>query len=411
MERKKISTNYKGVRFREDTGRRRYRGQPDKYFFIRYRVNGKSKEEGLGWASEGMTAKIASETLAELKKANRLGEGAQTLADKKKIKEETEKNRKKEEARLAKENISFNEVWKKYFFMSQNNKKVSLRREESLCRIWIAPVIGEIAMIKVMPFHIEKIKKNMSDARKSERSIRYAIAVIRQVYNYARANSFINCESPTNKVKKPQKDNRRDRFLTREEAERLFEVLKKKSQQLYEIAYLSYDCGLRAGEIFSLTWEHIDLDRGMICLRDTKGNNNRFAHMTEKIKSIFANKQPGENNAFVFPDRNGEKMKSISNTFDRVVKELGFNDNVKDRRHRVVFHTLRHTYASRLVEKNVDLYLVQKCLGHSTIKMTERYSHFHPEKLKQTAKLLDETHNEKKEQTQIINGIKLNFLN
>jgi len=55
----KHNTIYPGVRFREHLSRK-YNGSADRYFFIRYRLNGKLKEEGLGWASEGWNAKKAS---------------------------------------------------------------------------------------------------------------------------------------------------------------------------------------------------------------------------------------------------------------------------------------------------------------------------------------------------------------
>ena len=77
----------------------------------------------------------------------------------------------------------------------------------------------------------------------------------------------------------------------------------------------------------------------------------------------------------VFKNRKGEKIKEISNAFSRTVNELGFNDDIEDKRYKVCFHTLRHTFASWLVEGGTDLYAVQKPMGHSTISMTERYAH------------------------------------
>jgi integrase len=68
---------------------------------------------------------------------------------------------------------------------------------------------------------------------------------------------------------------------------------------------------------------------------------------------------------------------------------LGFNKNVTDSRQKGVFHTLRHSYASRLVMENVDLYTVQKLMGHSTISMTERYSHPAPDHLKKAVNVLN----------------------
>jgi integrase len=87
----------------------------------------------------------------------------------------------------------------------------------------------------------------------------------------------------------------------------------------------------------------------------------------------------------------------VSDTFARVIDELGFNNTgeftedaegnplpvkIQDRRQRVVFHSLRHTFASWLVMKGVPLYTVAQLMGHSTIIMTQRYSHLAPDSMR-----------------------------
>jgi integrase len=189
----------------------------------------------------------------------------------------------------------------------------------------------------------------------------------------------------------PQGDNRRLRFLTHDEADLLLESLTKKSAQLYEIALISLHCGLRAGETFALTWGDVDLQRGVMTLRDTKSGRNRTAFMTEAVKEILCEKSRGENDDLVFSGRGGVRITSVSPTFDRVVRDLGFNQGVTDPRQKVVFHTLRHTYASWLVESGVDLYTVKELMGHSTIALTERYSHLGNNTLQNAVKVLEKS--------------------
>jgi len=354
-----------------------FSGKPDKYFFIRYRINGKLKEEGLGWASEGWNAKKASIELAKLKECHAKGEGPQTLAEKRLLIQESREAEKAAKEIEKKNNISFGHVFlEKYIPHEQSNKSLkSCKREESLYKVWISPVIGNTPLKTISPFDLERIKKTMSDGEQSPRSIRYALAVIRQVFNFARHYDLYKGEVPTSKVKIPQSDNRRLRFLTHEEAELLLDTLKIKSTHTYEMALMSLYCGMRAGEIFSLTWGDVDFERGMLSLRDTKSGRNRVAFMTQNVKDMLSAKEKGKNDDLVFPGRGGIKITSISNSFDRTVKILGFNEGITDIRQRVVFHTLRHTYASRLVERGVDLYTVKTLLGHSTLALTERYSH------------------------------------
>jgi hypothetical protein len=79
MARKWIKTAFPGVRYREHPTRR-YGIRLDRYFSIRYKLNGRDKEEGLGWSSAGIAAQKAVEKLAKLKEAQRTGEGCVTLA-------------------------------------------------------------------------------------------------------------------------------------------------------------------------------------------------------------------------------------------------------------------------------------------------------------------------------------------
>jgi len=263
-----------------------------------------------------------------------------------------------------------------YFPQAKANKSErSWSREDQFFRLWISPVIGEKPLKKISPLDLERIKKNLADAGRTPRTIHYCLAAIRQVLNLARTLNLFEGDNPVSKVKKPFIDNRRLRFLNIDEANLLLNNSKEKSQNLYNMSLISLHCGLRAGEIFNLIWSDVDIDRGILFLRDPKGKRGRAAFMTNEVKEIFRGLMRGNNQDLVFPDRKGNKIKEISNAFNRAVEEVGLNAGVLDRRYKVCFHTLRHTFASWLVENGTDLYTVKELLGHSTLSMTERYSH------------------------------------
>ena len=97
--------------------------------------------------------------------------------------------------------------------------------------------------------------------------------------------------------------------------------------------------------------------------------------MTDDVKAAFTTMGPGRNGELVFPSNNGKKIGVMSQTFPRAVKQAGLNDGVIDRRQKVTFHTLRHSFASWLVMDGISLYQVKELLGHASLTMTERYSH------------------------------------
>ncbi|MHC1792000.1 tyrosine-type recombinase/integrase [Solidesulfovibrio sp.] len=396
-------TSFPGVRYREHP-ERKHGIKPDRYFAIRYQADGKRREEGLGWGSEGWTAQKAAGVLADLKKAHVTGEGPKTLQAKRDLEKAREEVKAKALASQEAEAVTFGSIFEGVYLESarQNKKPNSVQTEKGLFKKWVGPVIGDVPLKDISPFHLERIKKNIAAAGLSARSAHYALCVVRQVFNYARDRDMTTCLSPTNKVKAPKTDNRRLRFLTHEEADRLLEYLAKRGLELHAISMVSLHCGLRAGEVFSLTWSDVDFDRETLTLRDTKNGRTRIAYMTTQVRDILAARVKGGPGDAVFPGRGGVRRSYVSNAFERAVKELGFNDGITDSRQKVVFHSLRHTFASWLVEQGTDLYSVKELMGHRTLSMTERYSHLSPDSLRRAVKGLEAGLTAKNEEAKVV---------
>lgn len=375
MTLKRATTIYPGVRYREHSTRK-HGIKKDRYFSIYYRLDGRKIEECVGWASQGMTAQKASHILGALKEAKTLGNGPRTLREKRTLEKETRDAEDIQKAVDTKAAMTVGQMFDAYSPQAKANKNPrSYYREENLWRLWIKPVIGSIPLKIVSAVHLEEMKKKMADAGRAPRTITYALATVRQVFNYARNIGLYDAENPVKKVKKPAVDNRRLRFLSHKEADMLLTALRGKSADVHNMAFLSLCTGMRAGEIFSLTWGDVDIGHGYLTLRDTKSGKNRIAFMTTAVKAMFSSLNKGMHDDLVFPGEKGTLRKSISKTFERTVDDLDFNKDVTDPRQKVVFHTLRHTFASWLVQRGVDLYTVRTLMGHSSIALTERYSH------------------------------------
>ena len=98
---------------------------------------------------------------------------------------------------------------------------------------------------------------------------------------------------------------------------------------------------------------------------------------------------PQAKSDFIFPAEDGKQRRWVSATYREVIKELGFNDGITDRRHQLCFHSLRHSFASWLRQRNEPLSAISELMGHSTIALTERYSHLGDDAVTRTAYSLE----------------------
>jgi len=394
------STKYPGVRYREHKTRK-HGILLDQYFFIRYQKDGRRKEEGVGWASEGWTPQKVALKLAELKEAAATGKGESRLSEARAKFEAKKKLEKKAAMEQEKRGITIHEFFHQIYYPQIRKEKTqrTYEREESLFRLWIDKNIGKRTFWDIGKGDVESVFYDMVDSGKSVRTAEYAMTTLKQIWREAREEGYapeMPMVSKTMKKKISQNNNARIRFLSRSEAQILLDELHKVSIPLYEKTLISLHCGLRASEIFNLTWSQVDLEHDIFNIIDSKGAD-RSVNMTKDVSELMQQKGKGQLNELVFPGREGKPSTQISQKFREVVNKL-FNQDVTDRRERVTFHTCRHTCASWMVKQGISLYLVQKVLGHSTIQVTERYSHLAPDQLKLAADAIDRAVGEHREE-------------
>jgi integrase len=384
---KRYKTEYPGVRYKEHPTRK-HGIRADRYFSVVYRLGSKVIEEGLGWGSEGMTAAKASLELGKLKEAKRLGVGPQTLHEKRAINQQKREQKQREQEQEQKDALTFDQLFSKAYIEDADRTKnvISVRRERELYRLHIKDVLGAVPLKDISVKHIETVRDRMIDSGKAPATIRYALAVPRQVINYAKDHEMFSGDNPVSKVKKPKGDNKRVRFLSHEEASMLLDAIRDRSIECYNISLLSLHTGMRLGEITSLAWADVDFRKRLLTLRNTKNGLTRHARMTKAVFEMLFSLKKGKPNELVFPPRTGAKaakVMKISRTFERCVDALMLNEGIMDPRQQVVFHSLRHTFASWMIEGGASLFTVSKLLGHNTIAMTERYSHVAEKTLQQ----------------------------
>ena len=251
--------------------------------------------------------------------------------------------------------------------------------------------LGNLHLSKITPYELERYKNDLSKTY-SPATIKHALVLIRQVFNKLIDWELYSDTNPVRRISLPVLDNARWRWLTEHEAFMILEALCERSRQWHRIALLSLHSGLRAGEIFSLTWSDVDIAQRTIRVVDPK-HRTRMAYMTRTAASMLRSLGPGRPNDLIFATRHGGRIPEVSHSFELAVDDVGLNDDVVDRRDKVVFHTLRHTYASWLALSGVELYVIAELLGHSTLEMTRRYSHLAPGKKQNAVDHIDRLFN------------------
>ena len=169
MSRKVSSTNFTGVRFREDTNKH-YVGGPDRYYFIRYRRKGKLVEEGVGWASDGITPQLAFNLRDEIKANIKIGSGPMSH------KEKIERELVKKESEIRK-NLPFDRLASEYLTWSENNK-ASWKDDKVRYTKHIQPVIGKYLIKAILPLDLERLKGVLKEKSLAPATIKQCLVLV-----------------------------------------------------------------------------------------------------------------------------------------------------------------------------------------------------------------------------------------
>jgi site-specific recombinase XerD len=180
----------------------------------------------------------------------------------------------------------------------------------------------------------------------------------------------------------PKKNNSLPDILTIDEIKRLIGNTSNIKHRL--IIKLLYGCGLRVSEIVNLKKENINFEEGLIKIILSKGKKDRFVKLPEAIKKELKNYCEIEKSEILFPSARGGKL--TKDTIQKVVQNSSKKAGIKKR---VYPHLLRHSFATHLLEQGIDLRIIQKLLGHSSIKTTQIYTQISQASIKNIKSPLD----------------------
>jgi site-specific recombinase XerD len=177
-------------------------------------------------------------------------------------------------------------------------------------------------------------------------------------------------------LKFAKRDKKLPIVLSHAEIERIIQATKNTKYKL--MISLGYACGLRVSEVTNLRVTDLDIDELVVHIKGAKGKKDRISILPEKLQNDLRNIIAGKNNnEFVFASNRGEKLTTTS--LQKMFRKSLANTNI---RKPATFHSLRHSFATHLLENGTDVRYVQELLGHSNIRTTQLYTQVTNPKLK-----------------------------
>lgn len=250
------------------------------------------------------------------------------------------------------------------------NSAGELVQKEIALKNHLLPFFGEYDMESLGIPEIREYCKLKLSHKLAPKTINNHLLVLSRYLSMAREERKLI--APKFPIKSLSLDFVEARFLTRDETFRLLAAAAVEDNKLWKaLITVALHTGMRIGELLALDWADVHLFQRTITIRASlcrkaglklpKNKKIREASLTDAARNALASMQHHE----------GRVFNCAYETAHKAMKRIASNAGLED----VGFHTLRHTFASVLVMENVPLITVSRMLGHSSIRITERYAH------------------------------------
>jgi site-specific recombinase XerD len=238
--------------------------------------------------------------------------------------------------------------------------------------------LNDITQLKISDYFEQRIKSSsIYQARKD-------LICLNSLLNKAIAEGYI-LQNPCRNIKRFRLPQKQPLFFSELEFDLL--ISKVKEIDFKDLIIFASQTGLRQMELLTLEWNQINFKDRYLILDNrnylTKSKKIRTIPLSMKALQILTNKQLKKNCELVFTYHNKQiTQTTISHRFKDYINEAKINPELN-------FHSLRHTFASWLVQRGVSIYEVSKLLGHSSVNVTQIYSHLRTEDLRASINLLN----------------------
>ena len=218
-------------------------------------------------------------------------------------------------------------------------------------------------------------------------TVNHEILVLKMIFKRL-FNAKILRDNPTTFIKRLSENEKQFHVITRDEEK---QYLLASPQPLKDVALLMIESGMRCGEVYNLQRQDVFIEKGY--LKVTKGKTKsaiRNVHLSERAKQVLEYRLDKFKGEFMFPQNeiDGEPATKTINYFHlKTIEKLSFSFRLYD---------CRHTFATRAVEKGIDLLTLSSILGHSGLEMITRYSHPSEERKADAIKQMEKPERKKK---------------
>lgn len=259
--------------------------------------------------------------------------------------------------------VNLGDFGKRYMEHAKINKRSWLRDEQMLEHLQgFFGTQRELSDIGAADIEDYKIRRR---AKVCGSTVNRELALLKRMFNLATNWDQFLGSNPVRKVKFFRELNTGSRILSPEEEERL---LRSAFPFLEDLIRFGLNTGLRVGEIFSLRWSNVDMEKSILNVFAQKTERTRTVPVNAEARKVLQVWAQNKKNDFVFYNHGtGKPFVDLKAGFGLACRKAGIEG--------VTWHTLRHTFASRLVSRGVDIVTVQQLLGHSTVTVTMRYTH------------------------------------
>ena len=234
----------------------------------------------------------------------------------------------------------------------------------------LTPTLGHLDAEAIQPAHIEQILAKLRNRGLCGSSVNRYRSMLSSLFGYGVRMGLLR-SNPVAQVKRFKESEHRVRWLKPEEEERLRKVIRERCPEREPEFDLALYTGMRRGEQFTLKWDNVDLERGLLTVHGKSGRRFVVVNKSAKAAILKLAELAQPKTEYVCPETKAEAQRDWRRWFEDAVEEAKIEN--------FHWHDLRHSFASRLVMAGVPLLTVSQLLGHHSITMSERYAHLSPD--------------------------------